>query len=269
MKLSEYAIHNLQDIITGDKKLTPNLSGRDLVALFNKYGFRDIYRGAVPDGLSRNGYAESRMVQLSNKPELARLLEFIVSSSHFAESPGLSIKDAVQYINNIINEEGFALAFINGYYKVTGAVANTPEKVANTVHFEQIQSQILSELDKARFVIYVAVAWFTDPVLFGKLIEKRDQGVMVQILIIDDEINARAGLPFKGNFFFRRIPPTGYFKNIQHHKFCVIDLETVINGSYNWTTKAKFNEENITVSADRELAKTFAQRFIDIRLGKI
>ena len=269
MKLSEYAIHNLKEIITGDKHLTPNLSGRQIVALFSKYGIRDIHHGVVPDNLSRNGYAESRMVQLNNKPELARLLEFIVSANHFAEIPDLNIEDAVQYINNIINEEGFALAFINGEYKVTGDVANAPEKVANAVHFKQIQSQILSELDKARFVIYVAVAWFTDPVLFEKLLEKRDQGVIVQILIIDDEINAGAGLPFKGNFFFRRIPPTGYFKNIQHHKFCVIDLETVINGSYNWTTKAKFNEENITVSADRELAKSFAQRFIDIRLGKI
>lgn len=120
MKLSEYAIHNLQEIITGDMNLTPKLSGRELVALFNKYGFRDIYRNVVPDGFSRNGYAESRMVQLSNKPELARLLEFIVSSSHFAKSPDLSIDDAVQYINNIINEEGFSLAFLEGRYKVTG-----------------------------------------------------------------------------------------------------------------------------------------------------
>lgn len=269
MKLSEYAIHNLQEIITGDMKLTPGLSGRDLVALFNKYGFRDIYRGSLPDGLSRNGYAESRMVQLSNKPELARLLEFIVSSSHFAKTSDLRIKDAVEFINTIINEEGFALAFIEGRYKVTGDVANAPEKVANTVHFEQIQSQILSELDNARFLIHVAVAWFTDPVLFQKLIEKKEQGVIVQILFIDDEINARAALPFKGNFYYMAIPPTGYFGNINHHKFCVIDLERVINGSYNWTTKAKYNKENITVSADRELAKNFAQQFIDIKLGRM
>jgi len=269
MKLSEYAIHNLQEIITGDKNLTPKLSGRDLVALFNKYGFRDIYRYAVPDGLSRNGYAESRMVQLSNKTELAQLLEFIVSAGHFAQTPDLRIEAAVEFINNIINEEGFALAFLEGRYKVTGDVANAPEKVANTVHFEQIQSQILSELDNARFLIFVAVAWFTDPVLFKKLLEKRDQGVTVQVLFIDDEINAQAGLPFKGNFQFKAIPPTAYFNNIQHHKFCVIDLERVINGSYNWTTRAKFNEENITVSTDRDLAKKFAERFINLRLGRI
>lgn len=269
MKLSKYAIHNLKEIITGDNNLTPGLSGRQLVALFNKYGFRDIYHGAVPDNLSRNDYAESRMVQLNNRPELARLLEFIVSANRFAQVPDLNIEATVQYINSIINEEGFGLAFIDGSYKVTGDVANAPEKVANTVHFEQIQSQILSELDNARFLVFVAVAWFTDPVLFDKLIQKRDQGVTIQILFIDDNINAQAGLPFKGNFQSKAIPPTGYFQNINHHKFCVIDLERVINGSYNWTTKAKFNEENITVSTDRELAKKFAQRFIDIRLGRI
>lgn len=269
MKLSAYAIHNLKEIITGDSNLTPVLSGRQLVALFNKYGFRDIYHGAVPDNLSRNNFAESRMSELNNKVELAHLIEFIVSANHFKETPNLNLEDAVLHINNIINEEGFGLAFIDGSYKVTGDVANAPEKVANIVHFEKIQSQILSELDKARFIIYVAVAWFTDPVLFEKLIERRDQGVTIQILFIDDEINARAGLPFKGNFQFKAIPPKGYFANINHHKFCVIDLERVINGSYNWTIKAQFNEENITISNDRELAKEFAKRFINIRLGKI
>ncbi|RZK19265.1 MAG: hypothetical protein EOO43_11870, partial [Flavobacterium sp.] len=99
MKLSAYAIHNLKEIITGDTNLTPGLSGRQLVALFNKYGIRDIYHGAVPDSLSRNGYAESRMSELNNKAELAQLIEFIVSANRFTETPQLNVEDAVQYIN--------------------------------------------------------------------------------------------------------------------------------------------------------------------------
>ena len=35
-----------------------------------------------------------------------------------------------------------------------------------------------------------------------------------------------------------------------HHKFCVIDGATVITGSYNWSHKARSNDENITVVSD-------------------
>ena len=38
--------------------------------------------------------------------------------------------------------------------------------------------------------------------------------------------------------------------NIMHNKFCVIDQNTIINGSYNWTKKAKNNYESITIIKD-------------------
>ena len=53
-----------------------------------------------------------------------------------------------------------------------------------------------------------------------------------------------------------------------HNKFCVIDLAIVINGSYNWTKKAKFNKENITVDNSRELAEKFAAEFLVLKKHK-
>ena len=50
-----------------------------------------------------------------------------------------------------------------------------------------------------------------------------------------------------------------------HHKFCVIDLKKVIHGSYNWTTKAQYNNETITISEGRYLAEKFAKEFIKIK----
>ena len=32
-----------------------------------------------------------------------------------------------------------------------------------------------------------------------------------------------------------------------HHKFCIIDDSILINGSYNWTNRAKNNLENILI----------------------
>lgn len=32
-----------------------------------------------------------------------------------------------------------------------------------------------------------------------------------------------------------------------HHKFCVIDLERVIDGSYNWTNNANYSGKGINI----------------------
>jgi len=47
-----------------------------------------------------------------------------------------------------------------------------------------------------------------------------------------------------------------------HNKFCVIDRNVVITGSYNWSRKAQLNNENITVTkGDYELSLQFVNEF--------
>jgi len=54
--------------------------------------------------------------------------------------------------------------------------------------------------------------------------------------------------------------------NIMHYKFCVIDSKTVIEGSYNWTKKAQYNNEHITITSNNyEFAEKFAERFIKLK----
>lgn len=50
-----------------------------------------------------------------------------------------------------------------------------------------------------------------------------------------------------------------------HHKFCVIDLRTVIHGSYNWTNKAQWNKETISIDVGREIAEKFANEFMSLK----
>ena len=71
------------------------------------------------------------------------------------------------------------------------------------------------------------------------LSKRRKQGLNIQIIIIDDKINNNGELEFEDNFETYRIESEGYFENIVHHKFCVVDFETSIHGSYNWTKKAQ------------------------------
>jgi len=67
-----------------------------------------------------------------------------------------------------------------------------------------------------------------------------------------------------GNFDAKRFQPTGIYKNIMHHKFCIIDFKTIVHGSYNWTNKARWNKETITIDNSKELAEKFAREFIKL-----
>ena len=60
-------------------------------------------------------------------------------------------------------------------------------------------------------------------------------------------------------------PSNNKFNKLMHNKFCVIDLEKVIHGSYNWTNKAQYNNETISIIDNRLEAKKFAEQFLKIK----
>ena len=55
------------------------------------------------------------------------------------------------------------------------------------------------------------------------------------------------------------------YKNIMHRKFCVMDLEVAMHGTFNWTNAANYNKEHWDVDHNRETAKTFAEEFVKMR----
>jgi len=132
----------------------------------------------------------------------------------------------------------------------------------DTAHFSNIRQNILEEIKNAKTSIRIAVCWFTNHDLFSALCEKLQQGVRIELIILNDFINNREdGLNFeffvdqKGDFFF------GDNEKPMHNKYCVIDDGILINGSYNWTYYAENkNEENIIIHKDNE---KLVQQFID------
>lgn len=47
-----------------------------------------------------------------------------------------------------------------------------------------------------------------------------------------------------------------------HNKFCVIDNQVVITGSYNWSDNAEFkNDENVTVEHDPKQATKYSVEY--------
>lgn len=137
--------------------------------------------------------------------------------------------------------------------------------------FSNISERISQELHKANRSIYVAVAWFTNPTLFDILMEKARKGVFVKLALSNDFINIKANISHDDlNYYLKS--RTYWIGNgnseLMHHKFCVIDNQTVITGSFNWSKKAeKNNHENITISQDKLLVKAFCQQFFRL-IGK-
>lgn len=137
-------------------------------------------------------------------------------------------------------------------------------------YFEDIEKHILTELDKAEQSISVAVAWFTNANLYNKLCEKRGRGLTIELMLLDDEINRNSSIDFaRLEAIGGRVYRVGNTEDgtLMHNKFCIIDHSTVINGSYNWSYKARSNHENITVSYQAgPLAVQFLNEFGRLKL---
>ena len=130
------------------------------------------------------------------------------------------------------------------------------------VIFENIEQRILKEIKNAHYAIFVSVAWFTNKKLFGALLEKAKNNCYVSIIIQLDEINSQSGIDYSQI----KIGRSECFEiskdtELLHDKFCVIDFQKVITGSYNWTYKASHNSENILILNDPSVATQYISRF--------
>ena len=260
MQITPYAIEEIVPFVTGDKH-TPSRSGRELIALFNSFGFRDVYdENGLPDIGKKNGqrpsrkeYVKARLTELNNKPELRELLSTVLND---LDARGSHLNK----LNEILNPEKFSVVLTNDILSVQGGVIDNRKPVVNEAHFQDVQNRILTALDNARVSIRVSMAWFTNETLFNKLVEKHNAGIDVQCAIFDDGVNKKHGVNIDliPNVKLRR----GKRGGLMHDKFCIIDNQVVITGSYNWTNNAEFrNDENVTVENDPEQATRYSEEY--------
>ena len=52
--------------------------------------------------------------------------------------------------------------------------------------------------------------------------------------------------------------------NRMYDKFCIIDMDYVMHGSYNWTPTANKNVETLATALDHELVAKFAKEFMKL-----
>lgn len=131
-------------------------------------------------------------------------------------------------------------------------------------YFTDIRKEIISRLCSAKSEVKIAMAWFTSAELFDELIVCCRRGVSVNLLLLDDAINWMYYAPdfnvLKEAGANIRIVSRDY--GMLHHKFCVIDQQVIITGSYNWTYYAETrNIENIVIIDDALLANSYLGEF--------
>jgi len=139
---------------------------------------------------------------------------------------------------------------------------NQIEEQGLEVIFEQQKVKIIDEIRQAKYMIWIAVAWFTLDEIYEVLVEKRNEGLDVRIIVSKDEINKNACEKYKDKLQILGYPKFGlYNDNFMHNKFCVIDLKKVIHGSYNWSKRAEYNKETVEVAEGRKIAENFSDEF--------
>lgn len=134
--------------------------------------------------------------------------------------------------------------------------------------FEDIAERIQQEIGKAQKSIFIAVAWFTNRALFNELVIRAKNGCAVYLIISNDDINLNSAIDFDELIVYQsKVYKIGNGdSDLMHNKFCVIDYNTVITGSYNWSYKAESNFENVIITTgDATLAEQFISEFNNIR----
>lgn len=176
-----------------------------------------------------------------------------------SRSEAMGIGNVYTYMQTILNQVGGKATILQ----------NQRNETYITPYFSEIRKHIIQAIRGARYFIWIAVAWFTDNEIYSELLAKKNEGINVQVLTLDIDGNKdRYGnfvLSFKGQI------EAHYFKDYKkgkenlHHKFCVIDSEHVITGSYNWSNGAVKNMEDVIFIHDSETAKQYMEQYISIK----
>eukprot|EP01097_Dermamoeba_algensis_P008098 TRINITY_DN5266_c0_g1_i2.p1 TRINITY_DN5266_c0_g1~~TRINITY_DN5266_c0_g1_i2.p1 ORF type:complete len:156 (+),score=26.63 TRINITY_DN5266_c0_g1_i2:48-515(+) len=124
----------------------------------------------------------------------------------------------------------------------------------NFIKFQNYIKNAKSSLD-------ICVYTITDNRISKVLIDLHKKGVKVRVITDDEKADdlgsdvqefIKAGIPVK-------VDRSPFF---MHHKFVVIDNSILLNGSFNWTKGACFNNrENIMVTNDPAFVKPFDKEF--------
>lgn len=189
--------------------------------------------------------------------ELKEVKSISITVSQSKAHPGDTLTIYPKPMVNIETLEKVVKKALDSY---NSGVVEVQTETKSEVEFKGIEQKILSALEEAQATIDVSVAWFTNTTLQKKLLEKLNDGCKVRVMIDANYTNEKHGVDLSP---FEHKAVMAERKGIMHYKFCVIDNNITIHGSYNWTTNAetKNNEEISVTKNDVKLASQYTKEF--------
>jgi phosphatidylserine/phosphatidylglycerophosphate/cardiolipin synthase-like enzyme len=165
--------------------------------------------------------------------------------------------------NEKVNASNYS--FILDWVKSANSALLVPESPAlSDAYFspgDACRNVIINQIKSATNRLSICVFTISDDSITEAILTSHKRGTHIRIITDNDKSHdegsdieqiAREGIQVRMD----RSP------NHMHHKFMVADEKAIITGSYNWTrSAAKFNQENIVLSREAGLIKTYLKEF--------
>jgi len=131
---------------------------------------------------------------------------------------------------------------------------------------QDIKNRIIQEIRNASESIYVAMMLFTDRDIAQAIINAKKRGVLVEIIFSSHEKNRKVRKMFQK----AKIPVFSFqsedYRGKMKHRFCLIDGNTSLSGSYNYTALASKNSiEDLQITDDKNTYYHYLQEFTRLK----
>jgi phosphatidylserine/phosphatidylglycerophosphate/cardiolipin synthase-like enzyme len=174
-------------------------------------------------------------------------------------------KETLEKLASIVYIESSDYDFGGLYIKPKPVELDSDEATEHDVVFDEIKNTIIQGIRNAKYTIWAVIAWFTDNEIYEELILRKNAGVNIRIITSDEQSNQFLMKKLEANFETIKMPLKGsHLSNRLHDKFCLIDFEFVMHGSYNWSKNARGNDETLATALDRDFVKKFADEFMKL-----
>jgi phosphatidylserine/phosphatidylglycerophosphate/cardiolipin synthase-like enzyme len=120
---------------------------------------------------------------------------------------------------------------------------------------------IINEIEQAKTDIFVQAYSFTSTPIAKALVDAHKKGIKVQVMLDKSQRSER----YTSATFLKNAGIPTYIDDrhaIAHNKIMIIDRETVITGSFNFTKAAEEkNAENLLIITSKDLAKIYIENW--------
>lgn len=190
-----------------------------------------------------------RQLRSEHQHDLLRSQAFDLAREAMKQSPG---------------DAGAVIDWLEDVIKAIEPDDDKPPRLRSQAYFapeDNCPHRLITLLSSCRQSADICVFTITDDSVTEAIVHAHDRGADVRIISDDHKLNDPGSdiRRLRNRGVAVRVDPTPHH---MHHKFAVMDGETLVTGSYNWTRSAsRGNFENLVLLAEPRLVQAFAGEF--------